>query len=193
MKKLLLLLIIGSIQLFPQNKTFPNNSSFPNMVILSDTSLPKMGKYGTPNIDPFTGTVDEKDSGAILIKSDRTVQKHSTIKSAIESADANSTILVFPGTYSDSLTISTENITIKGISNGSVIISGAVFVTASRGRIETCTMTGNLTLIGQIVKALFYIKDCHLENNIYVGTASTPISSNAVFIDCLLGKDAAWT
>ena len=185
MKKIFWLIIIGFIQLYPQKTTINNMSP--------DTTTLKLEKYGTPVIDPYTGSIDEKDSSAVLIKSDRIVQRFSTIKLAIESADANSTIIVYPGTYSDSLTITTENITIKGISNGSVTISGAVYVTASRGRIETCTLTGNLTLIGQTAKALYYIKDCHLENNINVGTASTPITSNALFIDCLLGKDAAWT
>ncbi|MDR3667143.1 MAG: hypothetical protein P4L35_09890 [Ignavibacteriaceae bacterium] len=187
MKKILWIILSGILQLYPQNNISPIKLN------LADTLSPKMEVYGTPHLDPLTGTIDEKDSGAVLIKSDRTVQRYSTIKSAVTSADANSTILVFPGTYSDSLNIATENITIKGISNGSVIISGALYITASRGRIETCTITGNLTLMGQTIKALFYIKDCHLENNISVGTASAAISSNVFFIDCLLGKDDTWT
>jgi hypothetical protein len=162
----------------------------PDEINRSDSAIKKLKKYGVPYIDPYTGTIDEKDSGAVLIKSDRTVQKFSTIKSAIESADAGSTIIVYPGIYSDSITIATNDITIKGIATKSVTISGAVYITASRGDIENCKITGNLSLVGQTVKALYYVQNCQLDNNINVGTVSTAITSNVFFIGCLFGSDA---
>jgi hypothetical protein len=192
MKKILLIIFICFIHLFPQTVT-NNKGKTPSKLNLSDTLNPKLERYGNPFIDPSIGAADEKDSGAVLIKSDRTVQRFSNIKLAVESADPNCTIMVYPGTYSDSLTISTENISIIGISPKSVTISGAIYITASRGIIESCRITGNQTFLGQTIKALFYVKDCFLENNINIGTPVTPIISNCYFINCLLGTDVSWT
>jgi pectin methylesterase-like acyl-CoA thioesterase len=186
LNKILWLTLICMVPLFAQRTIL---SSRLNRL---DSVSVKPEKYGPPYVDPFSGTIDEVDSGAVLIKSDRTVQKFATIKSAVESADANSTIIVYPGTYTDSLTIGIENLTITGISAKSVTISGAIFINASRGMIENCRITGNLTLLGQAIKALYYVKDCLLENNINIGTPISPIVSNVYFTDCLLGTDGTW-
>ena len=208
MKKMLWIIAICLMQMFPHqitnnklvklSKGNIDNSTTINSPISDsenreDSISTKLEMYGNPSIDPFLGSIDKIFAGAVLIKSDRTVLKFSTIKLAIESADANSSILVYPGSYSDSLNIGVENLTITGISAKSVTISGEIFITASRGIIENCRIIGNQTLLGQSIKALYYVKNCLLENNINVGTASTPIISNCYFIDCLLGSDAPWT
>ncbi|MDR3666799.1 MAG: hypothetical protein P4L35_08160 [Ignavibacteriaceae bacterium] len=193
MKKIILLVLICFLNLFSQSIT--KNPIKTTLPILSpiDSLNHKLEKYGTPNIDPFTGAIDEKDSGAVLIKSDRTIQRFSNINLALQSADPGSTIMVYPGTYPDSLTINIENVSIIGISPKSVTLSGPIYISASRGLMENCRITGNQTFLGQTIKALYYVKDCFLENNINVGTAAAPIISNCYFIDCLLGTDAAWT
>jgi hypothetical protein len=186
MRLVIFIILICCANIFPQKSAGSFNTTATS---LSDSI--NIGRLPPPVFDKEP-VIIEKDSGAVLIRSDRKVLRFSTIQPAIDSADANSTIMIYPGNYADSLTISTENISIVGISSKAVTISGSIYVTASTGIIENCRLSGNLSLTGHTVKALYYVKDCLLENNINVGTASIPIVSNCYFIDCLLGSDGAW-
>lgn len=89
----------------------------------------------------------------------RVPQDASSISTATESARPGDVIEISPGTYSESVQVSTENLTLRGSDRNAVILDGGgvkssgVVVTASGVRVENLTIR-NYTLNGVLITGM---------------------------------------
>jgi hypothetical protein len=189
MKNIILFVMLLSGLLFAQTTPSGYTANI-HLRKWADGAIHPSGDSLNANLDGID-TLLGKHSNAVLIKSDRTIHRYSTLKLAVADADSGSVITLYQGVYSDSVTVTTQGITIKGISKESVLITGALYITASFGELSNVKISGNLTFIGQISTACYVVNDCRLENNVNVGLAGIAIASDVEFNNCYLGSDAS--
>lgn len=103
------------------------------------------------------------------------INAYLTINAALNNTYINSgyQLLIYPGTYTENITINKNNLSIVGTNNeigGIINIAGNITITSSNTSIRLCSLTYlNITYSGTNTNV--YLKDCNINGNLTKSTA----------------------